>query len=108
MNLSCAIELLLKKRRSAQCFLFLYVKSLVTNQYLRPLNEFAIITKYDILKISHWVMNRKEKIHNLSFKYKKKFKLLSKNKTGVFNVKYIQQRDGSARLAGIDHMIFSN
>ena len=53
-------------------------------------------------------MNRKEKIHNLSFKHKQKFKLLSNNKTGAFNVKYIQHRDGSARLAGIYHMIFSN
>ena len=53
-------------------------------------------------------MNRKEEIHNLSFKHKQKFKLLSKNKSGAFNVKYIQHRDGSARLAGIDHMIFGN
>jgi hypothetical protein len=44
----------------------------------------------------------------LSFKHKQRFKLLSKNKTGSFNVKYIQHRDGSVRLAGIDHMIFSN
>ena len=40
--------------------------------------------------------------------YNQKFKLLSKNKTDAFNVKYIQHRDGSARLSGIDHMIFSN
>ena len=63
-------------------------------------------------------MNINEKIHifdlkpfqikKLSFIHKQNFKLLSKNKTGAFNVKYIQHRDGSARLAGINHMIFSN
>ena len=53
-------------------------------------------------------MNKNEEIHNLSFKHKQKFQLLSKNKIGAFNMKYIQHRDGSAKVAGIDHMIFSN
>ena len=54
--------------RIGKCFLFLYVESLVRNQYLHPLNEFAIIAKYNILKISHLVMNRKEKIHYFDLK----------------------------------------